>query len=124
MIKQFLIIAAFAAMGCSEEKKEITDQPVTAQQYGKDDLKKIKWIEGKWKGLYKGEPFYEIYRFVNDSTLETTGYEWDGKDSSKTSLSYVYFKDGVYWLGEEQNWKVVTINENEINMLPNFKACN
>ena len=124
MIKQFLIIAAFAAMGCSEEKKEITDQPVTAQQYGKDDLKKIKWIEGKWKGLYKGEPFYEIYRFVNDSTLETTGYEWDGKDSSKTSLSYVYFKDGAYWLGEEQNWKVVTINENEINMLPNFKACN
>jgi hypothetical protein len=129
MLKQFLIIAAFAVTGCGgskEEKKETAEQPVAAQtqQYGKDDLKKIKWIEGKWQGLYKGKPFYEIYRFVNDSTLESIGYEWDGKDSSKTSFSYVYFKDGAYWLGDKQNWKVVSITDNEINMLPNVEANN
>ena len=124
MLKQFLFITAFATMGCGEEKKETADQATAVLIYGKDDLKKIKWIEGKWKGLYKGEPFYEIYRFVNDSTLESLGYEWDGKDSSKTSLNYVYFKDNAYWLGEKQNWKVVSITDNEINMLPNFKAGN
>ena len=127
MIKQFLIIAAFAAIGCGgskEEKKETTDQPVAVQQYGKDDLKKIKWIEGKWKGLYEGKPFYEIYRFLNDSTLESLSYEWDGKDSSKTSRSYVHFKDGAYYLGEKQNYKVISITENEIKMLPNVEANN
>jgi hypothetical protein len=93
-------------------------------QYGKDDLKKIKWIEGKWKGLYKGEPFYEIYRFVNDSVLESIGYEWDGKDSSKTTKSYLYFKDGVYYLGEKQNYKVFSITESEIKMMPNVEAHN
>lgn len=127
MKRILIMLVTISAIGCGgskEENKETTEQPATVQQYGKDDLKKIKWIEGKWKGLYKGDPFYEIYRFVNDSTLESIGYEWDGKDSSKTSFSYVYFKDGAYWLGEKQNWKVVSITENEIKMAPNFEASN
>jgi hypothetical protein len=127
MKKISIILVTLAAIGCGnskEEKKETTEQPVAVKQYGKADLEKIKWIEGKWKGLYEGKPFYEIYRFVNDSTLESLGYEWDGKDSSKTSFTYLYFKDGAYWLGDKQNWKVVSITENEINMLPNFEANN
>ncbi len=127
MKKIIIILVTLAAIGCGGSKKEKTPeayQPVIAQQYGKEDLKKIKWIEGKWKGLLKGEPFYEIYRFVNDSTLESIGYEWDGKDSSKTSFTYLYFKDGAYWLGDKQNWKVISITENEIKMLPNVEANN
>jgi len=104
------------------------DEPVEnkeeAQQYDKSDLKKIKWIQGKWKGLYKGEPFYEIYQFVNDTTLEITSYEWNGTDSSKSKKSYVYYKDGLYWLGDKQNWKVVSITATEITMLPNVEAYN
>jgi len=95
-----------------------------APRYDKSDLKKIKWIEGKWKGLFKGEPFYEIYQFVNDTTLEITSYKWNGTDSSKSKKSYVYFKDGLYWLGEKQNWKVVSITTTEIKMLPNVEAYN
>jgi hypothetical protein len=127
MKKIIIILVTLAAIGCGgskEEKVPEADQTVTAQQYGKDDLRKIKWIEGKWKGLYNGKPFYEIYRFVNDSTLESTGYEWDGKDSSKTTKSYLHFKDGAYYLGEKQNYKVVSITEGEINMLPNVEANN
>ena len=127
MKKIIIILVTLAAIGCGgskEEKTPAADTPVVARQYGKDDLKKIKWIEGKWKGLYKGAPFYEIYRFVNDSTLESIAYEWDGKDSSKTSRSYVYFKDGAYYLGEKQNYKVISISETEIKMLPNVEANN
>ena len=122
-----VILVTVAAIGCGGSKEEETvaaDQHVTAQQYGKDDLKKIKWIEGKWQGLYKGQPFYEIYRFVNDSTLESIGYEWDGKDSSKTTISYVHFKDGAYYLGDKQNYKVISITETEIKMLPNVGVNN
>jgi hypothetical protein len=127
MKKIIIILMALAAFSCGgpkKEKTETTDQPATAQPYGKADLKKIQWIEGKWKGLYNGKPFYEIYQFVNDSTLETITYEWDGKDSSKTTKSYLYFKDGFYYLGDKQNYKVVSIAENEIKMLPNAEAYN
>jgi len=107
-----------------DEKEIVSEQPVSELQYGKDDLKKIKWIEGKWKGLYNGNPFYEIYQFTNDSTLQVTGYEWNGTDSSKSTISPVYFKDGAYWLGEKQNWKVDSITDTQIKMLPNVEANN
>ena len=92
--------------------------------YTANDLDKIKWIEGKWKGTYKTKPFYEIYHFTNDTTLEIISYEWNGKDSSKTSKSLVYWKDGAYYLGEELNWKVTEITDTSIFMIPNNKASN
>jgi hypothetical protein len=92
--------------------------------YKKSDLKKIKWIEGKWKGLDKGQPFYEIYQLINDSTLQVTSFDWDGKDSSQTSRSFVYWKEGAYYLGDQLNWKVTDITDKEIVMKRNYKASN
>ena len=92
--------------------------------YNKNDLQKIKWIEGEWMGLYNGKPFYEMYRLANDSTLEIRAYDWNGTDSSNTQMSYVYFKDGSYYLGDKQNWKVTAITEKEIKMAPNVNANN
>jgi hypothetical protein len=92
--------------------------------YSANDLEKIKWIEGKWKGTYKTKPFYEIYHFPNDTTLEIISYEWNGKDSSKTSKSSVYWKDGAFYLGNELNWKVTEITDSSIFMIPNNKASN
>ena len=92
--------------------------------YTANDLDKIKWIQGKWKGTYKTKPFYEIYHFPNDTTLEIISYEWNGKDSSKTSKSSVYWKNGAYYLGDELNWKVTEITDSSIFMIPNNKASN
>ena len=128
MRKNMIVWLVITATGCGdvvEGQTEQGDPPAQVQQqYGKNDLKKIKWIEGKWKGLYNGKPFYEFYRFSNDSTIEITSFEWNGKDSSKTSLSYVYFKDGSYYLGEKQNYKVSSITDREITMLRNVEANN
>jgi len=33
------------------------------------DLAKLKWLEGTWKGTGGDKPFFERYRFENDSTL-------------------------------------------------------
>ena len=48
--------------------------------------------------------------------------EWPGQQQIK--ISQVYFKDGAYWLGEKQNWKVDSITDNQIKMLPNVEAHN
>lgn len=114
-----------SACSSGKEKEQIPDgAPADTMPYQKSDLLKIKWIEGKWRGMDKDQPFYEIYRFANDSTLETLGYEWNGKDSSKTTSSFLSFKDGVYYLGKDQNWKVVSITDSSIKMLPNNRAAN
>jgi hypothetical protein len=93
-------------------------------EYKKKDLKKIAWIEGKWRGMFEGKPFYEMYQVMNDSTLKITSYEFNGKDTSKTSFDYVYWKNGAYYLGKQQNWKVTSITKKEIKMVPVNNASN
>jgi hypothetical protein len=35
------------------------------------EFKKLKFLEGKWRGTGYKTPFFESYRFVNDSTIES-----------------------------------------------------
>ena len=91
---------------------------------GRENLNKLNWIEGNWQGLYQGKPFYEIYKIQNDSTLEITSYEWDGKDSTSTSRSYVKWTNRNYFLGDSLNYKVTSITDTSIYMEPNYHAFN
>lgn len=109
--------------GSSDNSARKGPGPV-AQGYEKADLKKIKWIEGKWRGMYNGAPFYEIYELINDSTLQITSFEWNGKDSSKTSKDFVAWQGNSYYLGHEKNYKVTAITDSQILMVPNNKASN
>lgn len=92
--------------------------------YSKKDLKKISWIEGNWKGMDGETPFYEIYKFKNDSIIEITSYEWNGTDSSNTSVSLLSWSNDKYYLGDNKNYNVVEITDSSIFMNTNHKANN
>lgn len=87
-------------------------------------LKALRWIEGNWKGMDGTNPFYEIYKLRDYSTLIITSYEWNGKDSSKTSTATLKRKDGSYYLGDQYNWKVTALAEDTVFMEPVFRASN
>ena len=95
-----------------------------SQHSNNGNLKALAWIEGNWRGMDGNNAFYEIYHIKDDSTLVITSYEWNGKDSSKTSISKLRSKDGSYYLGDHFNWKVMDISEGSIFMQPVFKAAN
>jgi hypothetical protein len=39
------------------------------------DFQALRYLEGDWRGSgYEGGPFYESYHFVNDSTIDMTGW--------------------------------------------------
>lgn len=116
-----LIIISFLASCSNNETK--TSEPANDAVL-KTDLVKIKWIEGNWRGMADGKPFYEIYEFTNDSTLKITGYDWDGKDSSNGVASYVAWKDGAYYLGDDLNYKTTLIDSSKIEMISNIKSNN
>ena len=92
--------------------------------YQRSDLKKISWIEGNWKGMAGTTPFYEIYRLRNDSTMEIVSYNWNGTDSSGSSVTPLHWKNGFYYLGDSLNWQVTEITDSTIRMKPNYKAGN
>jgi hypothetical protein len=130
MIKSIWYLVILLLTSCSNSESNNSEsspkkEPGTAGlSYQKSDLKKIKWIEGKWKGLYNGQPFYEIYQLINDSTLVVTTFDWNGKDSSKTEKTYLGWYGDGYYLGKEKNYKVTTITDSQILMAPNNKASN
>jgi len=124
-----LMVFCALALGCSLAdggSTTVTDDKRNAVKisYTVNDLHKIKWIEGKWRGTYHTKPFYEIYQFTNDSTLEIITYDWNGKDSSNSSKTAVRWKNGAYYLGEQLNWKVTEITDTSIMMMPNNNASN
>ena len=42
--------------------------------YTAAQFQQLRWLEGKWHGAHKGESFYQSFRFVNDSMIETRTY--------------------------------------------------
>ncbi len=89
------------------------------------DLAKLHWIEGTWRGT-GGDvpPFYERYKFENDSTLivETLADETLNKVSD---VSRFELKDGHFGSGTDDSGSVATaLDDNSITFEPLGKSRN
>lgn len=89
------------------------------------DLTKLRWIEGSWRGTGDiDKPFYERYRFENDTTLlvETLA---DEKFDKVTDASRFELKDGHFGKSRGESGSVaVAFDDNSITFAPLGKARN
>ena len=118
---KYVFLCSFMILVCSCNNSGKNE---SAKITKRESLGKISWISGSWTGIYRGNPFYELYRLINDSTLEIVSYNWDGKDSSTTTRSMIRWINNNYYLGDSLNWKVIRITDTSIYMEPNYKALN
>src|SRR6185369_7057863 len=66
-----------------------------------DDLQKLRWIEGSWRGTGTDQPpFFERYRFESDSVLAVDGFE-DETLKKVTETTRFELKDGEFGGGNE-----------------------
>ena len=93
--------------------------------FGVSDLKKLHWIEGRWRGSAEGQtPFYEQYRFVNDSMLEITYYA-DSSFNTSSGGGRVYLTVGrIYHAAGPSLWGASRIDESGIFFIPQKNAAN
>jgi hypothetical protein len=89
------------------------------------DLGKLRWIEGSWRGTGDVDaPFYERYRFENESTLLVDSFP-DEKLSKVDDTTRFEIKDGQFGnAGEGSRWVATAIDDDSINFEPVFKARN
>jgi hypothetical protein len=89
------------------------------------DLKKLRWIEGRWSGAAQGQkPFYEQYRFVNDSTLEIS-YFADSTFGQASGRGRVYLSVGrVFHVSGPSLWGASHIDESGAFFVPERNATN
>src|SRR5260370_19232533 len=74
--------------GCSRisavNRTEAAPSPsLTGKTFTSSDLQKLRWIEGTWRGAGAEHPFYERYKFENDSTLAVETLEGEKSDKVK-----------------------------------------
>src|ERR1700755_1314463 len=59
----------------ASKQEEAKPPAATPARIGAAELAKLRWIEGAWRGTGDVEkPFYERYRFENDSTLAVESF--------------------------------------------------
>ncbi len=124
-----LMLACISLTACSAKVANKATQsstpPAGARQVSVADLAKLRWIEGTWRGTGDVEkPFYERYRFENDTTLmvETFDNEKVGKvsDSTRFELQDGQFGNG----GNDARWAAISIDDHSITFAPVAKAKN
>lgn len=83
------------------------------------DLAKLRWIEGTWRGTGDVEtPFFERYRFENDSTLAVDGFD-DESVSKATDTTRFELKDGEFGGGGEgSRWAASELTDSSVTFVP------
>ena len=118
-MRYLIIILLLFVASCATGQQGQTPKP---KPLTTTDLQKLRWIEGSWRGTGDGQaPFFERYRFENDTTLAVDGLEGD----KVTDTTRFELKDGEFGGGSEGSRYVATaIDDNSITFSPVTKARN
>ena len=129
LLLSIILAGGFAVLtvaGCGRKspgnlgQKTSTPSPSTAPKHiTTADLAKLRWIEGSWRGTGDGQaPFYERYKFENDSTLVVEGLA-DETMSKVNDVSRFELKDGHFGSGTADSGSVATaIDDDSISFAP------
>ena len=133
----FAAISLPAVIGCNSKPQatsantqatalpQATPSPATPAKLTAEDLKKLRWIQGTWRGTGVSQPaFFERYRWENDTTLAVDSFE-NEKLEKVTDTTRFELKDGEFGGGSEGARYVATaLDENSIRFGPVIKARN
>lgn len=123
-------ISAFAAIGCtrnsgstqtpaSQAPPPVQSPSPSPKSITTADLAKLRWIEGTWRGTGVDQaPFFERYKFENDSTLLTETLA-DETFSKVTDSGRFELKDGHFGQTQGDSGSVATaLDDNSISFAP------
>lgn len=134
----FLLALLVGLTGCARVNSQ-SDSHATASPVGSPttlpspkpmqitpaDLRKLRWIEGTWRGTGGGVPtFYERYKFENETTLvvETLA---DETLTKATDVGRFELKDGHFGQNNGESGSVaIALDDNSISFAPYGKPSN
>lgn len=119
-----LLLLGCAATGAVKGDQQGAPRP-DVKRLDATDLKKLRWIEGTWRGTGDVEkPFFERYYFENDSTLAVESFE-DETLSKVTDVTRFELRDGQFGNGGEgARWAATQLDDDSITFEPVAKARN
>ncbi|MBN8679656.1 MAG: hypothetical protein J0M29_15610 [Chitinophagales bacterium] len=118
MTKQLIFGLILSSLFSCKETPPTPGDPNNPPVYSKEDLKKLHWIEGNWKSEVAGPGFYQTYSFSSDTTLDVLSYQFDGKDSSGTNITKVYWSNNHIYMGTNKEWVATLLTDNQLYLSP------
>jgi hypothetical protein len=93
---------------------------VSVEQFGA-----LRWLEGSWRGSEAGgPPFYESYRYENDSVIRSLSYG-DSTFATPTDSGTIRLTGGVVRSGSDQaSWIVTSIDSTRVHFEPEHGVSN
>lgn len=97
-INRFFIVVALIVVttACSQKNDardreqragNATPQP-SSSNFTAADVAKLKWIEGTWRGMDGDKPFFERYRFENDTAMIVETFSDDTLSTVESTTRY------------------------------------
>src|SRR5688572_2473049 len=107
------VVLLLSLAACGREQQSF--QPPKPKTLTAAELQKLRWIEGSWRGTGVNQPpFFERYRFENDSTLSVDHLE-DESFGKVTSTSRYELKNGEFQNGR---YVATALDDNSISFEP------
>ena len=83
--------------------------------YQQSDFKNMEWLLGSWKGLNKGEFFYEAWQKANDSTIVNFSIEIKNGDTLIKETGALFLRNDRIFHGHKPVlWNASRIMANQI----------
>ena len=116
----FATLFVVAVAACQHSPNAQSNRP-NAKNFSTADIAKLKWIEGTWRGSGADQaPFFERYRFENESTLVVDTFPDEKLDKIEDSTRFE-LKDGRFG---NPSYAASSIDDNGINFEPIGTAAN
>lgn len=88
---RLLLLAALIAVGACAAK-DVPPPPAPAARVSAAQFGQLRWLEGRWRGAEEaGAPFFESYRFLDDSTIASYSYS-DSTFATVTDSGRIEFR--------------------------------
>lgn len=124
-IAAIISVAALFSIAVTRAAGSPQEGPTQQTRFSASDIRKIRWIEGTWRGTGDvDKPFFERYRFENDTTLVIESFS-DETLGNVTEVTRYELRDGKFGnFGEGARWAAAQIDDNSITFEPVAKARN
>ena len=123
-----LLAGMVAAAACGDEPEpppgSVADAPIPAVVTAAD-LQRLRWLEGSWRGTGEtGNPFYEAYRFLNDSTIQSRTFTDSTLTQAADSSLIVLSRGELTSRGGGMEWVATEIDSARVHFEPRKNARN
>ena len=118
-------VSSCARIGTTTSAQAASFQSVGGRAFNSIDLKKLRWIEGTWRGTGGGvAPFFERYKFESETTFAVESLEGEKLDKV-IDVTRFELKAGEFGGGSEGSRYVASsIDDKSVTFVPVAKARN